>query len=147
LSIQRFAVSGSTTVAVAAIAGAIVDAPGVTARTGLRANVMIPVTVNAAVPISAYRPRGPASRFMLVSQTCSDINVQIGGANVDVMGVQVALNPAVLDVGANAGGLIGSLVCQVMGLLGNPTMLVGVLNQLLGQLVPLIGGLSGGLLL
>ena len=64
----------------------------------------------------------------------SDVHIQIGGSTVDVMGVQVLLNPAVLDVGAGNGGLIGSLVCQVVGLLGNPTMLVGVLNQLLRSL-------------
>jgi hypothetical protein len=59
----------------------------------------------------------------------------------------VALNPAVVDVGANSGGLIGSLVCQVLGVLSNPTMVVSLLNSLLIQLVPLIGGLGGGLLL
>ncbi len=54
-----------------------------------------------------------------------------------------------LDVGANSGGLIGSLVCQVLGLLGtgSPTQIVGVLNQLLMQLLPLIGGIGGGLLI
>jgi hypothetical protein len=35
------------------------------------------------------------------------------------------------------------LVCQVLGLLGNPTKLLPVLNQLLGQLVGLAGGLGG----
>src|SRR6185295_6779280 len=53
LSIQRFAVQGSTTVAVGAIAGAIVDAPaGVTATTGLRSSIALPVTVNGILPIA-----------------------------------------------------------------------------------------------
>ena len=51
-------------------------------------------------------------RVVLV-QCGSDVHVQIGGSIVDVMGAQVMLNPVVLDVGANSGGLIGSLVCQV----------------------------------
>jgi hypothetical protein len=149
LSIQRFAAQGSATVAIAAIAGAIVNAPGLDGRTGIRANVALPVTVNAALPIAYQRP-GDAfgARLVRASQTCGGgVNIQIGGAAVNVMGVQVMLNPAMVDVGADAGGLIGSLVCQVVGLLGNPTLLVGVLNQLLAQVVGLTGGIGGGLLL
>lgn len=148
LSIQRFAVQGSATVAVAAIAGAIVSAPGVEARTGIRANIELPVTVNAIAPI-AYRQRGPspdAPRIVL-AQCGGDVRIVVGGSAVNVMGVQVMLNPAMLDVGANSSGLIGSLLCQILSLLGSPTLLVSVLNQLLGQLVGLTGGLGGGLLL
>lgn len=80
-------------------------------------------------------------------QCGSDVHIQIGaGSLVNVMGAQVMLNPVMLDVGANSGGLIGGLLCQVLSLVGNPTMLVGVLNQLLGQLVGLAGGVGGGLL-
>jgi hypothetical protein len=150
LSIQRFAARGSATVAVAAIAGAIVDAP-VAGRTGLRATIELPVTVNSTLPIAAYRPRGPAfgaPRLVLARQTCSDAHIEIGGnAVVNIMDVQVTLNPAVVDVSAGTGGLIGSLVCQIGGLLGSPTLLASVLNQLLPQLVGLLGGLTGGLLL
>ena len=148
LSIQRFAASAGATVAVAAIAGAVVDAPG-GARTGVRANVSLPVTLSAAVPI-AYRPQGTdGPRFVFVSQVCGgSVNVSIGGnAVVNVMGVQVTLDPVMLDVGANSGGLIGSLVCQILGLLGTGTSPVNLLNSLLAQLVPLLGGLGGGLLL
>ena len=57
LSIQRFAVQGSATVAVAMIAGTIVNVPGMEGATGgMRANISLPVTVNAAVPV-AYRRR------------------------------------------------------------------------------------------
>jgi hypothetical protein len=149
LSIQRFAASGAATVAVAAIAGAVVDAPG-GGRTGVRANVSLPVTLSAAVPI-AYRPKETAfdgPRFVLASQACGgSVNVSIGGSTVNVMGVQVMLDPIVLDVGANSGGLIGSLVCQILGLLGTSVSPVNLLNSLLAQLVPLLGGLGGGLLL
>jgi hypothetical protein len=148
LSIQRFAVQGTATVAVAAIAGAIVNAPaGVEVQTGVRTNINLPVTVSAGLPI-AYRSRSGGPVLMRVSQVCgSAAHIQIGGSMVDLAGAQVMLNPVALDVGANAGGLIGSLVCQVLGLVGNPTMLVGVLNQLLAQLVGLGGGLLGGGLL
>jgi hypothetical protein len=146
LSIQRFAVQGSATVAVAMIAGTIVNVPGLDGATGMRANISLPVTVNAAVPI-AYRYRGFGGARFTPVQCGGAVNIQIGaGSVVDVMGVQVALNPAVIDVGANTGSLIGGLVCQVLGLLGSPTLLVGVLNQLLAQLVGL-SGLGGGLLL
>jgi hypothetical protein len=150
LSIRGFAVQGSATVAVAAIAGAIVSAPGVEARTGISSNVVLPVTVNAIAPI-AYRQQGlspDAPKVVLAQYGCGgDVRIVVGGSAVNVMGVQVMLNPAMLDVGANSSGLIGSLLCQVLSLLGSPTLLVGVLNQLLGQLVGLTGGLGGGLLL
>jgi hypothetical protein len=150
LSIQRFAVQGTATVAVAAIAGSVVDAAGISVGSALRANISLPVTVNAVAPI-AYRRGGSAfggPGFMLVRQCGGAAQIQVGaGAIVDVMGTQVTLNPAVIDVGANTGGLLGSLVCQVLGLLGNPTMLVPVLNSLLAQLVGLVGGIGGGGLL
>jgi hypothetical protein len=153
LNIQRFAASGSATVAIAAIAGAVVDAPG-GGLTGVQANVSLPVTVSAAVG-AAYRPRGSAfdrPGFVLVRQCGGgNVNVSIGGSTVDVMGVQVMLDPVVLNVGASTGGLLGGLVCQILSLLGNPatlpSTLAGVLNQLLLQILPLLGGLGGGLLL
>jgi hypothetical protein len=142
-------VSGSATVAVAAIAGAVVDAPG-GGGTGVRANISLPVTITSAVGV-AYRPQGSAfaaPRFVFASQVCGGtLNVAIGGSTINVMGVQVALNPVVLDVGANSGGIVGSLVCQILGLLGSPTMAVPLLNSLLMQLVPLLGLVGGGLLL
>jgi len=146
LSIQQFAVQGSTTVAVAMIAGTIVNVPGLEGATGMRANITLPVAVNAALPIS-YRNRTLGAAGYVPVQCGGAVNMRIGaGSVVDVMGVQVVLNPAVIDVGANTGSLIGSLVCQVLGLVGSPTLLVGVLNQLLAQLVGL-SGLGGGLLL
>src|SRR5262245_48470519 len=108
LSISRFAVQGSTTVAVAAIAGAVVDAPGgVGAMTGMRANIVLPVTVNGIAPIALRPERANAPRIVL-AQCGSDVRIQVGaGTAVNVMGAQVMLNPAVLDVNAGAGGLIG----------------------------------------
>jgi len=145
LSIQQFAVQGSTTVAVAMIAGTIVNVPGLEGATGARANIMLPVMVSAAAPI-AYRSRSLGAAGIVPVQCGGAVNIRVGaGSIVDVMGVQVVLNPAVIDVGANTGSLIGGLLCQVLGVLGSPTLLVGVLNQLLAQLVGLSG--IGGLLL
>jgi hypothetical protein len=111
----------------------------------VRANVTLPVTVTAAVG-TAYRPGGSAfdgQGFLLVSQACGGaLNVSIGGSAVNIMGVQVMLNPVVLDVGANSGGLIGSLVCQILGLLGGGASVAPLLNSLLMQLVPLLGLVS-----
>jgi hypothetical protein len=146
LTIQSFAVQGAATVAVAAIAGSVIGGPGGIGQTGMRANIFLPVTVSSALPISARRPAAYGARIVY-AQCGSDVHISIGaGSVVNVMGTQVALNPVMLDVGANAGSLIGSLVCQVISLVGNPTMLVSVLNQLLGQLVGLAGGVGGGLL-
>lgn len=104
----------------------------------------MPVTVNAGAGVggAAFRPdnRNRAPGFMLVSQACGALHVEIGAANVNLMGVAVMTDPLVLDVGADSGGLIGSLVCQILGLLGNPTMLTGLLNSLLAQLGGLLGG-------
>jgi hypothetical protein len=152
INIRNFAVQQGVTVAVAAISGAIVDASGVQARTGLRATALLPVSVSAEAGVSgaAFRPSNrtfAAPGFVLASQACGAAHVEIGASNVNLMGVTVMMNPVVLDVGADSGGLIGSLVCQILGLLGNPTMVTSLLNQLLAQLVGLTGGLGGGLLL
>ena len=151
LNIQRFAVQGTATVAVAAVTGAVVDASGIQARTGMQTNVILPVTVNVAPGIGgvAFRPynRTRAPGFVLVSQTCGGAHIQIGATTVNLLGVAVALNSVGLDVGADSGGLIGSLVCQILSLLSNPTMLVGTLNQLLPLLGGLLGSVGGGGLL
>lgn len=71
LSIQSFAVQGGATVAVAAIAGAILGTPaGIGAQTGMRANVILPVAVSSALPITARRPAGLGQRGH-GSSTCS----------------------------------------------------------------------------
>ena len=77
LSIQRFAVQGTATVAVAAIAGSVVDAAGISIGSALRANISLPVTVNATAPI-AYRPGGSfgAPGFMLVRQCAGVAQIQ-----------------------------------------------------------------------
>lgn len=155
VSISRFAVQQGATVAIAAITGVVVDASGAQARTGLRANIAFPVSVTAAADVSgvAFRPDNrnrafAAPGFVLVSQACSSAaHIEIGASAVNLMGVVVMTNPVVLDVGADSGGLIGSLVCQILGLVGNPTMVTGLLNQLLGQLLGVVGGLTGGLLI
>jgi hypothetical protein len=147
VNIRGFAVRQGATVAIAAITGAVVDAAGVQARTGMQASLVLPVEVSAGAGAgsAAYRPfdrngslRAPG--FVRVSQACGAAHIEIGATTVNVMGVAVTLNPAVIDVGADSGGTIGSLVCQILSLVGNPTMLVSLLNSLL----PLLGGLLGG---
>jgi hypothetical protein len=123
---------------------------GVETRTGLRATAEFPVTISQAIGVAGRAVEGPGIR--LVRQTCGGAaHIQIGASFVDVAGVTVMTNPVAIDVGANSGGLLGSLVCQLLSLVGgvlaDPFSVVYLLNQLLGQLTGLTGGLIGGLLL
>jgi len=61
-----------------------------------------------------------SSRFVMeaqATQTCQIVSLALGATNVDVLGVVVNLQPVALDVGVAGGGLVGALVCALVGLL------------------------------
>jgi len=51
------------------------------------------------------------------------------------------LSPVTLDITGQPGPL-GALVCQAVATLGNVAALVGLLNQILGLLTGLLGGVA-----
>jgi hypothetical protein len=151
LSLQEFAVRGDQVVAVGMISGAVSGNPK-QRRTGLQGPVELPVTAGQAAdarpPIRNQRgtglwPGGPMIR-PVQQETCGVLHLETAGTTLNLLGLTVTLNPVVLDISGESGGVLGNLVCQILAVLNNVVNLVGLLNQLLGLLGGLTGGLPGG---
>jgi hypothetical protein len=88
------------------------------------------------IPVTLVDPNGGA---------CDILNLDLGPLNLDLLGLVVDLSPVSLDVTAlpGPGKLLGNLLCAVAGLLDqNPAgALNGILNELLGIINRLLGGL------
>jgi hypothetical protein len=96
--------------------------------------------------IADSRVAEPAGRFVLAqAETCPVLDIALGAANVNLLGVNVALAPVGLTLNGESGTPLGDLVCAVSGLLGNVAGLVNLLNNILGLLTGLLGGLTGGI--
>jgi hypothetical protein len=152
LSLQEFAVRGDQLVAVGMISGAV-SGNRKQRRTGLQGPVELPVTLKqvGAEGSPAIRNQRGTDRWLdrpiisYVQQQCEILRIEIGGATLTLLGLTVALDPVVLDISGDSGGLLGNTVCQILGLLNSAVgLVVGLLNQLLGLLGGLTGGLAGG---
>jgi hypothetical protein len=51
------------------------------------------------------------------TQACQVVNLALGAVNLDVLGIMVHLQPVALDVAVANAGLVGALVCALVGLL------------------------------
>jgi hypothetical protein len=90
--------------------------------------------------------RAPASPFLRVqAASCPVLNIALAPANVDLLGLQVALSGVALDIGGAEGTPLGDLVCAASDLIGNVVGIVNLLNSILGLVTGLLGGLTGGL--
>lgn len=112
-----------------------------------RYGVMMPASLN-------QKPNGSASRAH-AAQTCQVLNLVLGPINLNLLGLVITTNQINLNITAVSapGNLLGNLLCSVSNLLngGTPTLLsqiqsdlsslTGLLNQLLGTLSGLPGGL------
>ena len=76
---------------------------------------------------------------------CQVLDIVLGANTINVLGIQIALGPAVLSLAGETGTALGGLVCSVSDLLGNVAGLVDLVNSILGLLTGLLGGLTGGL--
>ena len=79
------------------------------------------------------------------AQGCTPLQISLGATTVNLLGVQVALDPVGLTLTGQAGTPLGDLVCAASTLLGNVAGLVNLLNSVLGVVTGLLGGLTGGL--
>ena len=133
LSIQRFEPRGDHVVAIGIVTGSI---PGV--GTALVGEVALPVQVGPG-------SQGAAAPNRLVAQqqaaTCQALHLEIGAVNLNVLGLQVMTQPIVIDLSGDSSAPVGNLVCTILQTLNNVVGLVGLLNQLLGALTGLVGGL------
>lgn len=145
-TINRFAIQDQQLVAIGIARGTVSTPTGI--RTGLQA-VVLPVaigrgTVGLAIPPSAEPKLVPAT-FIRTQASCGILHLDIGGQNLNLLGVMVTLSPITLDISGDAAGPLGALVCEILALVGSVADVVGLLNDLLGLLTGLLGGLLGGL--
>lgn len=129
-TIDRFVNNGGTAAAVGLLKGVVTNtATG--AKMSVVKNVAWPVASGAA---------GVQARAITQQQTCEILNLVLGPLHLDLLGLVIDLNQVVLDITAvaGAGNLLGNLLCAIVGLLDQPSLvdqLVGLLNQLLGALL------------
>lgn len=159
VTINRFEQRNGLIVAIGVVRGTL-SRPNRVLGTALATEVAFPVKVSAGVQLasgeSLARPRlalaratsGMPSAFRAMrvqTQGCTPLQVNIGATNVDLLGVQVALDPIGLTLTGAAGTPLGDLVCAASDLIGNVAGLVNLLNSVLGLVTGLLGGLTGGL--
>ena len=81
------------------------------------------------------------------NQACDILTLDLGPLFLDLLGLQVDLDPVHLEVRAvpGAGNLLGNLLCAVAGLLDGPTGggLGGLLDRLLDRINDLLNDLLG----
>lgn len=72
----------------------------------------------------------------MAQAVCPILHLILGPLNLDLLGLNVDLSRVVLDITADpTGGLLGNLLCAVANLLGNPSGLTALLNDILGALL------------
>lgn len=160
ISVNRFARRGNEIVAIGFVSG-ILSRGSRALGTAITGEVAWPVQVTAGGLAVARAgapehlrlrrvvwtpPVAPAGAFLRVqAESCPVLNVAVGPNTVDLMGLEVALSGATLDLSGAPGTPVGDLVCAASDLLGNVAGLVNLLNTLLGVVTGLLGGLTGGL--
>jgi hypothetical protein len=131
LSINRFEVRVDQVVAIGIVRGSVAGAGTALAEVAVLVHVS-PASQGAAAPQS------------LVAQqqaTCQALHLEIGAVNLNVAGLQITTQPIAIDLSGDSSAPLGNLVCTILETLNNVVGLVGLLNQLLGTLTGLVGGL------
>lgn len=159
ITINRFEQRGNQIVAIGLVRG-VLSRGGQTLGSVVAGEVTWPVSVRAGAQVLASAPaRGgaqlrpasyaaetrPPAAALITQEGCQVVNIALGPHNIDVLGVQLALDPVAINLTGVAGTALGDLVCAVVDLIGNVAGLVNVLNGILGLLTGLLGGLTGGL--
>jgi hypothetical protein len=144
-TINRFAMQDQQLVAIGIARGTVSTASGI--RTGLQ-TLVLPVNTslrNAGITLPSAPKLVPAAFIPAQAASCGILHLDIGGQNINLLGVTVALSPITLDISGDAAGPLGALACEILALVGSVADVVGLLNDLLGLLTGLLGGLLGGL--
>jgi len=132
LSIERFEAGADKVVVAIGIVRGSVEGKG-----SALVEVTLPVQVGpahqgAAAPNSAAAPQ---------QATCEALHLEIGAVNLNVAGLQITTQPIAIDISGDSSAPLGNLVCTILQTLNSVVGLVGLLNQLLGTLTGLVGGL------
>jgi hypothetical protein len=141
LSIQKFVARDGQVMAIAMISGRLTSAAGLPLGTAAAGPIAFPVGVTPGGPITtATLP----DRAVVAQATCSVLHLELNPINLNLLGLQVATLPIVLDVSGDTAGVLGHLVCTILDTLNNVIGLVDLLNQLLGLLTGLLGAIIPG---
>jgi hypothetical protein len=113
-ALTKFAAENDQLMAIGKLDGTLTDATGNTVATVSNIPATFPVTAAQA--------------------TCTVLDLNLGGVDLNVLGLLVHLDPVHLNISADEGSLIGTLLCLIAGVLGGvapSTAAVDPLNQLL----------------
>jgi hypothetical protein len=142
--LQKFVVRDGQVAALGIVRGTVTSAAGVAVGSALVGPVTLPVQVSAGAPLTTAAPAASVAAPVAAQATCAVLHIDIGAANLNVLGLQVATQPIGLDISGDTGGVLGNLVCTVLDTLNNVVGLVGLLNQILGLLTGLLGAIIPG---
>jgi hypothetical protein len=126
-AIDRFVAVDGKAHAVGLVTGVLTTATGTTS-----------VVTNVSWPVADSQDA--TGRAITQQATCEILNLVLGPLHLDLLGLVIDLNQVVLNITAvaGAGNLLGNLLCAIVGLLDQPSLvdqLVKLLNQLLSQLL------------
>lgn len=152
VTINRFEARGNEVVAVGFLRG-VLQRGGRTIGTVVAGERVFPVSVTAGgIQAAVDRTEAPPARFTRTSGiaraqagVCPIVQITLIPVDLDILGVQLTIDPIAIDLVGDRSGPLGALVCEVSRLLGNVAGLVGVLNNILALLILLLGGIPGGL--
>ena len=138
LSLQKFVVRDGQVAAVGIVRGTVTNAAGVPVGAALVGPLTLPVQVGPGPTIAT------TAAPVAAQATCPVLHLDIGAVNLNVLGLVVVTQPIGLDISGDSAGVLGNLVCTVLDTLNSVVDLVGLLNQILGLLTGLLGGLIPG---
>ena len=141
VTLQRIEAQATGMVAIGIVRGTLSGAGLSGASTILVTAVTFPVTVSGANQ-AASSNSGLAAQQQ--ATTCGVLHLAVGAANLNVLGLTVATMPIGIDVSGDTSSPLGNLVCTALSTLNNVVGLVGLLNQILGALTGLVGGIVPG---
>jgi len=138
LSILRFEAQGNQVVAIGILRGTVAGV-----GTALMGEVTFPVQIAAAGQAAASSTSLIAQQQAAPQQaaTCTALDLNLGAVNLNLAGLQIATQPISLVLSGDSSAPLGNLVCTALDTLNNVVGLVGILNQILGAVTGLVGGL------
>jgi hypothetical protein len=136
LSVLKFVVHDGQVAAIGMVRGTATSAAGIPLGTALVGPITLPVQVGPGVTTMTS-----AAAPVAAQATCQVLHLDLGAVNLNVLGLVVTTQPITLDISGDTAGVLGNLVCTVLDTLNNVVGLVALLNQLLGSLTGLLGGL------
>jgi hypothetical protein len=148
LSIERFAARDNNTrlVAIGMVAGTAIDKSGNPIGSLVVGQVELPVDVSSGGSTTATAGNAAAAPAPQ-AVTCGVLHLDVGAANLSLLGLKVATAPVSIDLSASSDGtgVLGHLICTALDTVNNVVGLVDVVNKVLGLVGGLLGGLTGGL--